>query len=109
TRKKQDWECEIRMIVSDRARLSYKQIKLCPDKASYFNNILANHIRTVIMQKIKVYMKFDKNIKRAIENSLDDLGIDEENLTYDTLAKYYQRHRKKLNLPSVYKTFKLCS
>lgn len=109
--KKKEWECTVELIASGRTRLSNRDILNVELKAIYFNKIMAHHIRTTLFHNIKAYLKFDKNIKRAIDQSLSDLGIDEEHYTYDTIAKYYQRHREKLNLPTIYKqkSFKLCS
>lgn len=97
------WETTITLQVSDRARISLFDQQLMDEKAIFFNQFMAKHIRTLIFEKMKVYMTFDKNIKRAIEYSREQLGIDFEHYSNDTIAKYYQRNRERLSLPNVYK------
>ncbi len=99
---REQFETEIVIEISDYFIQNLKH-GLCLQKINYFNQIMTDLIRDLIFEKIKTYLFFEKNIKKAIDHARHGLNIDEEDYTDEALNKYYQRNRERLNLPEIYK------
>lgn len=107
------YDAQITVVISESAMKRHKTFLLTPEKIGAINNLLAEYVKTLILEKMKVYLQFDNNITRAIEYCRKELGIDEEHLADCTIKKFYQRSRANdSSLPYIYskpsKTLSLC-
>lgn len=96
------YKTSVVLEVTDK-RLRHLKHRLTPKRIYYFNQYMADMIREMLLQKMRTYMAFDRNIKRAIEHAREDMGISDESYTDDALIKYYQRARRHMDLPRIYK------
>jgi hypothetical protein len=70
-----------------------------------FNNTVEDYIRGKLIEKIEAYRDRDYNIKNSIELAIEDIGIGDGLMDYETVKKNYYRYRVRLSKTAVLKIY----
>ncbi|GAB2571921.1 hypothetical protein [Spirosoma areae] len=73
--------------------------KLTPQKISVFNDFVSQLFFEKLTAEVAMRMEFGAGLKASVQRFLDRYGITEEELSLDTVLRYYARYRRRMLSP----------